>query len=462
MQDFARGEHQDGEVEERRDEPAPPQHELLALQRTAGNQAVARALRRGSAPRSLQRFVAPAGFQFITGHTTAPASRSYAQIGGTRKRHHIVPDSHILILLNSLSRDERKGYKQAALNALDSEIGRLHEAHQHMVAWSKLDDWLYALGTPVLPNDFPLGEVPAMIAAYAAEELPPALADLEHWRSLVADYNAAYSYPAAFARFDRIVDFASFFELEVPDPKPFGPSPEPPEHESRGKRRQRLEAEARDPFREGIADLTREQLNAAIHAKLTTLVEAVGEHDYQSLKTDKTVVGRIPASITQLQNLRSKIDAGTELTASELNDQLAPVLTWMPGNIMIGPEDRKWEPGNDVDFEVLLKHSDSRAAGLVARLADLLGLIPNGLSPEATDALAALRVIHPGGPEEVLADLALQQPTKESPLAPGPDSTDPVARGNMISSAIASTGARATDAFLDELIRKLEAIPILA
>jgi hypothetical protein len=32
----------------------------------------------------------------------------------------------------------------------------------------------------------------------------------------------------------------------------------------------------------------------------------------------------------------------------------------------------------------------------------------------------------------------------------------------MISSAIASTGARATDAFLDELIRKLEAIPILA
>jgi hypothetical protein len=461
MHEFARRKRPEGEVGKERGEPAPPQHELLALQRAAGNQAVARALRGGGgrAPRSVQRFVAPDGFQFITGHTTAPASLTYAQIGGTMKRHHIVPDSSILVLLNSLNREQRKQYKQAALNALDSEMERLRQGHRHMVAWAKLDDWLYDFGGQVPPKDFPLGEVPAMIAAYAGEELPPPIAELEHWRNLVADYNAAYSYPAAFARFDRIVDFATFFELNVPEPKPAGPQLQPPERESRRQRRERLEAENRDPFKEAIAELTREQLNSAILAKLTKLVDELGEHDYKSLKTDKTIVGRIPASIAQLQNLRNKVDNEQELTASELNDQLAPVLTWMPGNIMIGPADRKWEPGDDVDFEVLLKHSDSRAAGLVARLADALNLIPPGLSQEATNALAVLRAIHPEGPAELLAQLALQRPTKESPLEAGPDSTDQTAQRAMISGAIESTGARATNVFLDDLIRKLQAVP---
>jgi hypothetical protein len=456
MQEFARRTRHEGEADERRDEPAQSQHELLALQRGAGNQAVARALRGGTAPRSLQRFVAPQGFMFTTGHTDAPKSLSYAQIGGQRKRHHIVPDSEILTHLNSLSRDERKNYKQAALNALDSEMDRLRDAHRHMVAWNTFDDWHYGLGGTVFPKDFPLGEVPNMIAAYANEELPPALADLEHWRDLVAAYNAEYAYPVQFTRFARIEEFAAFFGLDVPEPQP----PEQvPENETRGQRRRRLASPAPDKFREAIADMTREQLNEAIHEKLTTLVEAVGEHDYHSLKTDKGVVARIPASIAQIQSLRDKVDADRELTATELNDQLAPVLTWMPGNIMIGPSDRKWEPGDDVDFEVLLKHSDSRVAGLVARLADIFGLIPTGLSPEATGALATLRVIYPGTPAELMADLAQQRPTTSAPLVPGPESTDPTEQTALISQAIESTGTRATNAFLDELIAKLSATP---
>ena len=83
-------------------------------------------------------------------------------------------------------------------------------------------------------------------------------------------------------------------------------------------------------------------------------------------------MGRIPATILTLQGIKTKIQTRQVLEDSEMKDSLVPLLTWVPANITIGPADRRWEPGEDLDIETLSQTKRLSDKEALIRLSSLL------------------------------------------------------------------------------------------
>lgn len=329
---------------------------VMQLQRLMGNTAV-RSLLTHKQPQkrpvqtvskqSIQAFRLPNGYTFKSGHTSQPTSMELQKIGGANKKHHIIPDSVILKYLD----EQHKAGKlddldDWAITAMQNEIARLQVFKKKLDAYLVLDDVLYQCRDGSVKIDTLAGALSAFVNAYEGQPKPAAFAPFEKAHQLVVGYLKCRSYPVATLRnlngwpqkneFTTLLGIAKVEDLSEED-------------------------------RQGGGGLSKN-----IAATIEKGFPALNAEEYEIFSTNPDTIRRLGGSISERDVVLGKLKTQAQMDKTEVDNILIPTLTWLPANLMIGTGNRKWEPGDDLDVEVLAKHSDTQSAALITRLSLLL------------------------------------------------------------------------------------------
>lgn len=290
-------------------------------------------------------------YSFPVGHTTQPASLAFQQIGEGRKKHHIIPDSVFLKYLedvNVANNGDMISLVPWALSAIDGEIGRLREADAKFRAWTRYDDWVYGLPTDGDHWDCDFSvmatEVTRFKDSYDNFNKLPFLTDLDKAAALLNGLESKKgAYPAMSA---QLVDgwrdkgkFEAFFNV--------------------------------GDLRKAVYDPKMTRVKQAIRVKLEAVGRQGNQEEYLLFSAKKPTMDRLGGAVESLTTLRGKVSSNSMLDTTEIAN-LIPMLTWIPANIMIGAAERRWEPGDDLDVEVLEKHPDGVSQAILTNLSVLL------------------------------------------------------------------------------------------
>ncbi len=293
----------------------------------------------------IQRFKVPQGYAFPKGHTSQPDSLEFQKIGDTKKKHHIIPDSVLLKYLEEVNnKNDLKILVPWAKSAIKGEILRLQEADRKFEAWKEFDNWYYGLQDENSWDfDAMATEVTKFADSYNGLAQPLFVRELNIAAGFLNGLQALKSYPVDAVRkiegWRDAKEFQDFFGIE------------------------------------DLKDLVRNQnidaINAAVKTKLGAIVKAGNVQEYQLFDANERTMTRVAEKVKSLNILLEKVEKDQELNREEIG-VLLPMLTWIPANIMIGAGDRRWEPGEDLDVEVLEKHPDDISRAILTNLSVLL------------------------------------------------------------------------------------------
>jgi hypothetical protein len=379
-------------------------------------------------PRVIQPFRVNPTFQFASGHTSQPMSLELIQIGDTNKKHHTIPDNVLLTYLGSkrrsLSLDDLDDWATAAI---DEEVARLQFAKQKWDAFRVFDDALYAVNPAASPQ-FPAACLDTFLTADPQKHLP-AISQLETAQELIKAYNRKIdSYPAAAERNIREWRERATFEqfFGVANIHPSQPS-----------------------FVAGAWEAETLRVNTAIKTKLNAFKDQLNTQEYLLFSSEVRKMGRIPATILTLQGIKTKIQTRQVVEDSEVKDSLVPLLTWVPANITIGPANRRWEPGEDLDIETLSQTKSLSDKEALIRLASLLRddkghplIDPGKLTNGSARVLEILEETVGSNIPALLKELTKSRPAPlgslpaSTTLAPGPKETSSAAWENLLNQTL--------------------------
>jgi len=379
-------------------------------------------------PRVIQPFGVNPTFQFATGHTSQPMSLELIQIGDTNKKHHTIPDNVLLTYLGSkrrsLSLDDLDDWATAAI---DEEVARLQLAKQKWDAFRAFDDALYGVN-PAASSQFPATCLDTFLTAYPQKHLA-AISQFETAQKLIKAYNSKIdTYPAAAERnilgWRERTAFELFFGVAKIHP-------------------------SQRAFVSGAWEAETLRVNTAIKAKLNALKDQLNTQEYLLFSSEVRKMGRIPATILTLQGIKTKIQTRQVLEDSEVKDSLVPLLTWVPANITIGPADRRWEPGEDLDIETLSQTKGLSDKEALIRLSSLLRddkghplIDPGKLTNGSARVLEILEETVGSNIPALLKELTKSRPAPlgslpaSTTLAPGPKETSPAAWENLLNQTL--------------------------